>query len=101
MTTEMFKHCRPLDDLEENPLAAALLLTEEAAERYGLGAFGFYKFKGLVQELCGAVRSCACSVLCRTWGPWRWRRKRCALSRRCCGKPWSDTMRPEGVRAWG
>ena len=27
-----------------------MLLTEEAVEKYGSGAMGFYKFKGLVQE---------------------------------------------------
>eukprot|EP00435_Cladocopium_sp_Y103_P066754 s274_g29.t1 len=52
LTDEMFKHCKPLFDkdtqfAEENPLAAAMLLTEEAVEKYGSGAMGFYKFKGL------------------------------------------------------
>jgi len=51
LTAEMFKHCKPLFDKEENPLAAAMLLTEEAVEKYGSGAMGFYKFKGLVQDV--------------------------------------------------
>lgn len=51
LTDEMFKHCKPLFDKEENPLAAAMLLTEEAVEKYGSGAMGFYKFKGLVQDV--------------------------------------------------
>ena len=35
---------------QENPLSAAMLLTEEAVKKYGSGAMGFYKFKGLVQD---------------------------------------------------
>ncbi|CAK9080751.1 unnamed protein product [Durusdinium trenchii] len=58
LTEEMFKHCKPLFDKEENPLSAAMLLTEEAVEKYGSGAMGFYKFKGLVQDV-GTVEAAA------------------------------------------
>ncbi|CAJ1431119.1 unnamed protein product [Effrenium voratum] len=58
LTKAMFDHCEPLFGDAGNPLAAALLLTEEAVEKYGKGAMGFYQFKGLVEEV-GTVKSAA------------------------------------------
>eukprot|EP00439_Symbiodinium_sp_Y106_P064986 s588_g10.t1 len=49
LTKEVFEHCTPLQGNPEFPIAAAMLLTQEAVDKYGASSMGFYKFKGLVE----------------------------------------------------
>jgi len=51
LTSKIFEHCKPLDGNPEFPIAAAMLLTQEAVEKYGASSMGFYKFKGLVEDV--------------------------------------------------
>jgi len=51
LTKEVFEHCTPLQGNPEFPIAAAMLLTQEAVDKYGASSMGFYKFKGLVEDV--------------------------------------------------
>ncbi|CAE7808065.1 osm1 [Symbiodinium sp. CCMP2592] len=51
LTKEVFEHCTPLQGNPGFPIAAAMLLTQEAVDKYGASSMGFYKFKGLVEDV--------------------------------------------------
>ena len=51
LTDAIFKNCKPYEGKEGNPVVSAMLMTQEVIDKFGAGAAGFYKFKGLIQDV--------------------------------------------------
>ena len=51
VTDTIFKHGKPYKGNTENPTVAAMLLSEEVINKFGPPAVGFYKFKGLIEDV--------------------------------------------------
>lgn len=51
VTDAIFKGCKPYEGIEGNPIVAAMLMSQDVIDKFGAAAAGFYKFKGLIQDV--------------------------------------------------